>query len=101
MKPKIFYQNLDQEFYTEEKCYITELSNGPADPEMSIARARIEHGVTTRWHILKKTTERYHILQGTGRVEIGDLEAKNIDIGDTVIIPSECPRVSVILVKTI
>lgn len=92
MKPEIIRQNLDKEFYTEELCYITELSNSTADPEMSIARARVEPGVTTRWHILKRTTERYHILQGKGRVEIGDLEAKEIGVGDTVIIPPECPQ---------
>ena len=55
MKEAIKKQNLKKEFYTSEKCYITELSNTPDDPDVSIARARVEPGVTTRWHRLKGT----------------------------------------------
>ena len=40
----------NEEYYTEERCYISELSNTPADPDASIARARVLPGVTTRWH---------------------------------------------------
>jgi len=49
----------EAEFYTAEGCYINELSNSDADPEASIARARVRPGVTTRWHCLAGTTERY------------------------------------------
>jgi hypothetical protein len=63
MKEKIKKQDLSNEFYTVEKCYITELSNIPDDPDVSIARARVEPGVTTRWHRLKGTTERYFIVK--------------------------------------
>ena len=52
------------EFYTEERCYITELSNSPADPDISIARARVEPGVTTCWHRLVGTAERYVVVAG-------------------------------------
>jgi hypothetical protein len=52
-------QNPGDEFYTSERCYIIELSNTPDDPDVSIARARLEPGVTTRWHRLTDTAERY------------------------------------------
>jgi mannose-6-phosphate isomerase-like protein (cupin superfamily) len=72
MKETIKQQNIKEEFYTSEKCYVTELSNTPDDPEISIARARVEPGVTTRWHRLKGTAERYFIISGKGLVEIGE-----------------------------
>jgi mannose-6-phosphate isomerase-like protein (cupin superfamily) len=87
MKEIIRKQNLDEEFYTPEKCYITELSNIPDDEDASIARARVVPGVTTRWHRLKHTVERYYIVSGIGRVEIGGLEPQDVGHGDIVIIP--------------
>ena len=77
-------------FYTPEKCFISELSNTPDDPDVSIARARIEPGVTTRWHRLKGTTERYYILSGRGRMEVGDLLPQEVNAGDIVLIPAQC-----------
>ena len=71
MKEAINKQNLKEEFYTSEKCYITELSNTLDDPDISIARARVEPGVTTNWHRLKGTYERYFIISGIGLVEVG------------------------------
>ncbi len=76
------------EFYTAERCFIAELSNSPDDPEASIARARVEPGVTTRWHRLIGTTERYLIVEGRGRVEVGDAPARDVGPGDVVLIPS-------------
>ena len=61
----------ETEYYTEERCFITELRKTADDPGCSIARARVEPGVTTRFHILKGTIERYIILEGTGLVEVG------------------------------
>ena len=90
VKEAIIYENLDSEFYTSEKCYITELVNTPHDPDVSIARARVEAGVTTCWHRLKKTKERYIILKGKGLVEIGNLLAKEVNVGDVVLIPPKC-----------
>ena len=87
MKETIKPLGLSTEFYTQEKCFITELSNSSDDPDLSIARARVEQGVTTRWHRLHGTGERYFILQGHGRVEIGDLPPKDVTVGDIVIIP--------------
>jgi mannose-6-phosphate isomerase-like protein (cupin superfamily) len=78
-----------QEYFFAEGCFITELSNAAADPAVSIARARLEPGKTTRWHYLRDTTERYVVLQGVGSVEIGDLPQHRVAAGDVVIIPPQ------------
>ena len=80
----------DDEFATPEGCYIIEVSNSPDDPGVSIARARVEPGVTTRWHRLAATAERYVVLEGSGRVEIGDRPAQDVGPGDVVLIPPQC-----------
>lgn len=90
MKPMILKTTPEQEFYTDEKCHILESSNLPDDPEVSIARARVEPGVTTRWHRLKDTSERYYILSGLGRVEVGELPPQEVCAGDVVLIPPNC-----------
>jgi mannose-6-phosphate isomerase-like protein (cupin superfamily) len=87
MKENIKQQDLSKEIYTAEKCFITELSNTPDDPDVSIARARVKPGVTTSWHRLKKTAERYYIISGKGNVEIGELSPQEVTDGDIVIIP--------------
>ena len=92
MKAKIKKQNLKAEFYIAEKCFITELSNSADDPDVSIARARVEPGVTTRRHCLKKTAERYVIISGKGLVEVGDLPPQEVNPGDVVLIPPICPQ---------
>ena len=76
------------EYFFKEGCYITELSNSDDDKELSVAQARVERGVTTKWHFLKDTIERYVILEGVGSVEIGELEAEEVNMGDVVIIPA-------------
>ncbi len=90
MKEAIRQQNLSNEFYTAEKCYITELCNRPDDPDASIARARVEPGITTRWHRLKGTVERYYIVSGRGRMEVGKLPPQEVNAGDVVLIPPMC-----------
>lgn len=92
MKEAIKQQDINNEYYTPEKCYITELSNTPDDPDASIARARVEPGVTTRWHRLKDTVERYYIVNGKGCVEVGVLPPQEVTAGDIVIIPPMCPQ---------
>lgn len=82
--------SLDEEFYTPERCHITELSNSENDPDVSIARARVEPGVTTRWHRLQNTSERYCIISGHGLIEIGQLPPQQVSAGDTVLIPPMC-----------
>ncbi len=90
IKEAIRQQDLGNEFYTSEGCFITEVSNTPDDPDTSIARARLEAGKTTRWHRLAGTAERYVILEGRGRVEVGGLPAAEITVGDVVLIPPMC-----------
>ena len=90
MKADIRQMNPTSEFYTTELCYINELSNSTDDPDVSIAHARVESGVSTRWHRLHGITERYVILAGAGLVEIGDLTPQQVEYGDVVIIPPEC-----------
>lgn len=91
-KAVIRQMHTNDEFFTEEGCYITELSNSSDDPELSIARARVEPGVTTRLHRLDGVTERYIILEGKGRMEVGDLPPQDVYPGDVVLIPSLCPQ---------
>jgi mannose-6-phosphate isomerase-like protein (cupin superfamily) len=90
MKEAIKRQNLSDEFHTPEKCYITELCNRPDDPNASIARARVEPGITTRWHRLRGTVERYYIVSGRGRMEVGKLPPQEVNPGDVVLIPAMC-----------
>lgn len=90
MKPTVRRLVPAREFATPEGCFITEVSNSPDDPGLSIARARVAPGVTTQWHRLAATTERYVILEGSGRVEIGDQPAEDVRPGDVVLIPPAC-----------
>lgn len=90
MQPPILRAHPDAEVLTDERCHIIELSNSPDDPEMSIARARVEPGVTTRWHRVADTLERYVILDGTGRMEVGNLPPQDVTAGDVVLIPPSC-----------
>jgi len=90
VKPAILPFDRSAEIYTPERCYIIELANTADDPEASIALARVKPGVTTRWHRLAGTTERYLILEGRGRVEVGDLPAHEVSAGDVVLIPPLC-----------
>jgi mannose-6-phosphate isomerase-like protein (cupin superfamily) len=81
--------NPETEYYTEERCYITELHKTSEDPACSIARARVEPGVTTRSHILKGTIERYVILEGGGLVEVGKEPPRPVHPMDIITIPAE------------
>ncbi len=79
-----------REYFTAENCHILELSNSADDAPVSIARARVAPGVTTRWHRLHGITERYLILEGRGSVEVGDAAAEIVSPGDVVHIPAIC-----------
>ena len=87
MEPAIKHFDEGSEYYFEEGCFINELLNDDCDPQVSIARARVAAGETTRWHRLRGAVERYVILQGSARVEVGDLPPASIGIGDVVLIP--------------
>ncbi len=73
-----------QEFYTDERCYITELCNDD-DVPTSLALARVEPKVTTQLHALEGVTETYVIRQGEGLVEVGGTEWP-VTVGDRVVI---------------
>lgn len=85
---KYIESDLDQEFYTEERCHILELLNESDDRSQSIARARVEPGVTTAWHRLKDTAEVYYILSGQGTIELGENFSKEVKPNDLVRIPA-------------
>ena len=80
------------EFYISEGCFIAEWSNTPDDPAVSIARARVPRGVTTRWHRLAGITERYVVLEGTGRAYVGEAAPRDVGRGDVVRIPPAAPQ---------
>ena len=90
MREQVRAMDLRSEVHTDEGCFIAELSNIPEDADASIARARVPPGATTRWHRLKGTAERYVILSGTGRVEIGKLPPQDVAPNDVVLIPAGC-----------
>ncbi|MFK7964004.1 MAG: cupin domain-containing protein [Burkholderiaceae bacterium] len=73
-----------QEVWFNEGCYITEWLNDPADPAVSIARARVLPGTSTRWHHLPALRERYVVLEGEGEIEVAGLPPSTISAGDCV-----------------
>jgi len=75
------------EFQTEERCHILEIANDSGDEFVSIARARVQPGVVTALHCLRDVAERYVIVAGVGRVELGGLDPVDVSAGDVVRIP--------------
>jgi mannose-6-phosphate isomerase-like protein (cupin superfamily) len=92
MKAAIRRARPGEEYFTSEGCHILELSNSQDDAALSIARARVPPGNTTRWHRVRDTAERYVMLEGRGRVEIADLEPQEVRPGDVVLIPPSCAQ---------
>jgi mannose-6-phosphate isomerase-like protein (cupin superfamily) len=92
MKESVLTADPSKEFFTEERCFILELSNSSADESTSIARARVEPGVTTQLHRLNGVEERYVLLQGEGRMEVGDLAPAGVSAGDVVLVPADAPQ---------
>lgn len=78
----------DSEFYLQEGCHIVELHNTGTDAGCSIARARVEPGMTTELHCLRDIVERYVIVSGKGEVEIGGQLPVAVGAMDVVIIPA-------------
>ena len=79
------------EFWTDERCFITECLNSEEIEEFSLAIARVRPGVTTQLHCLRDTKEIYIIRRGTGLVFIGEQEVE-VSVGDSVIIPANTPQ---------
>lgn len=88
MKIEVKKHSAADEYWFDEGCHISEVANDAGDEHLSIARARVEPGMTTAWHMLAKTTERYIIVSGSGRVEIGESLCRNVAKGDVVRIPA-------------
>lgn len=79
-------QDKPEEQWTRERCFITELINNVDTPEVSIARARVEAGVTTERHSLS-VYEWYVIEAGCGRMTVGDGAAEKVTAGDVIAVP--------------
>ena len=79
------------EFWTDERCFITECLNSEEIEEFSLAIARVRPSVTTQLHCLRDTKEIYIIRKGTGLVLVGQKEFK-VSVGDSVIIPANTPQ---------
>lgn len=93
MTPSIVIDNTAAtERWIGECCFITEWLNRPDEPGLSVARARVPARSTTRWHRLVATVERYVVLDGEGRVELGDGTRALLRPGDVVVIPAGCAQ---------
>ena len=88
MRAEVLKDVTAKEFTTGERCHITEIANDSGDEDVSIARARVEPGVTTAWHKLTDVNERYIIVSGEGRVEINGLVPMDVGAGDVARIPA-------------
>lgn len=56
-------------------------------PGVSIARARVQPGVTTALHSLS-VDERYLVASGEGRMDVEGLAPTQIESGDVVLVPA-------------
>ena len=92
MRTEILKPDPIREYETPERCRILELANDAGDEAVSIARARVEPGVTTAWHRLEGIAERYLIVAGAGRVELGDSGTPARD-GATLVGPGDVVRI--------
>jgi mannose-6-phosphate isomerase-like protein (cupin superfamily) len=88
MDPLFVVPDEDKEFYTSERCFILELLNNK-DRSYSIARARVAPGITTSWHRLKRTSESYYILKGTGLMQVGENHSQQVHAGTLIQIPAD------------
>lgn len=92
MKFEIFQPATETiEYFTEERCYITEVCNSHISPNVSLAIARVPAGTTTQLHSLNGTNETYIVIEGEGEVEV-DGDIYSISAGDQVAIPAGAPQ---------
>ncbi len=90
--PDVCRPNESAEFFTDERCHILETWNDARDPGVSVARARVEPGITTELHVLDGVAERYLITQGTGEMELDGRSSGTVGPGDFVYIPADVPQ---------
>ena len=77
------------EIIANDGCRLREVlhpDRDPVDLPYSLAFARVDSGQSTYPHLLKAQTEVYTILEGRGRMHIGD-ETRDVQAGDSVVIP--------------
>ena len=79
------------EVWTRERCFVAELVNDADWPEFSLARCRVEPGVTTELHALS-VHEIYVIEHGFGRMSLGAEPPFLVAAGDTVTISQHTPQ---------
>ena len=83
-------RNIDQAvpFTTKDGSEIRELlaHRNSCIAKQSLAEARLPVGATTTPHFHPETEEIYYILQGQGRMQIGD-ESSDVGVGDAIAIP--------------
>lgn len=84
MKAKIIKVDSLKETLTGENCSIAENYRSKM---VSIAQARVKSGQTTVAHHLNGVEEIYLIMQGKGKVFVGDLEPVEVGVGDVIVIP--------------
>ena len=89
-RPFVRHPRESEEYYFAEGCHILETWNQDTDPAVSIARARVAPGATTRLHRLRGIAERYLVLAGRGLVEVEGLAPSAVGPGDLVYIPPGC-----------
>ncbi len=87
MSTPVIKPDESQEYWFQEGCHILEICNRDDDPDLSVARARVPPGATTRWHSLVEVAERYLILEGSGEVEVGESGIQAVEAGDFIHIP--------------
>ncbi|MFK7993883.1 MAG: cupin domain-containing protein [Granulosicoccus sp.] len=83
--------NEQHTFFTKERCTITELLNHDESPDVSVAKARVDHGVTTQLHSLQGVTEHYIILSGEGIMSVNG-QKHIVKAGDRVTIWAGVPQ---------
>jgi mannose-6-phosphate isomerase-like protein (cupin superfamily) len=82
-----------QPYVTKDGSVIRELMHPNINPSLrqSVAEATVPIGGETLLHRHLKSDEIYHILEGDGRMSLGDDEFDVTD-GDTIYIPSGTPH---------
>ncbi len=85
-QPKIIKKTTPKEYFTSERCYVAE---NYSTETVSIARATVKPGVTTKAHHLKNSVQEIYIItSGKGKVHVGNLEPAEVSPGDVVVIPA-------------
>lgn len=88
-------KNIDQvpAFTTKDGSEIRELlaHRNSCIRNQSLAEARLPAGASTTPHHHPQTEEIYYVLEGQGRVQLGE-EARNVGPGDAIAIPPGTPH---------